>query len=256
MAITIHQRVHLHIWHWNTGPGWCRDLRGSDELVAFRAAGARVIRAHLVDDGPLDMAVVRMWRELGYKVWGMVWGADQWKDKPEAFAEWCASEKRRLVLEGMDFNLEDNVKDWDVMTNGQWSERFASKWRDLCPLLPCCLDTYWGPAGAGMNLGAYHARGFRMNVQTFWGPEGLYDDPVTTIVLKAAGAQPVIPKANVKPIVRVTSNNSGERAPFARIFDDAKIAGTKGVGLYYVDGADPKLTEQLVKVAIAGGVAY
>lgn len=259
MAITIHQRVALWLWHWNTGPGWVRDAQ-SAELRSLKDAGARVIRVHLQDDGVLPRDLVDAWKAAGWKVWGafrpshqplggVLWDATQ-------AAEWAASEKRRLGLHGLDANFEDEVRGGDLNSGGGWSEAFARRFRELCPTLPSALDTYYGSAAGGMNLGAYVSRAFRMNVQTYWGAEGIYDDPVPRIVEWCKNAQPSIPKANVKPLFRVTRNNSGEQLLQSVAIGDSVRAGTKGAILYYLDGGDIEYMRHFVLNLIAAGASY
>lgn len=258
-GITVHQRIALWLWHWKSGPGW---VRNPWEMNKLRADGARVLRVQLQDDGPVDLELVKMWKSIGFKVWGAIRPSGYplagpgatWDPLDAAF--FAKEEKRRLALHGMDFNFEDDVRRADLETNGKWSDDFANAFRQWCPRLPCALDTYWGAAGGGLNLGAYVTRGFRMNVQTYWGAEGLWDDPPTRIVQWCKGASPSIPKAIVKPILRVTANNAGERLYPKVAIADAKAAGTKGLALYYIDGAELEYLRAFIRDAIADGVAY
>jgi hypothetical protein len=259
VAITIHQRSHLWLWHWRDGPGWVRDPQ-SAELRSLREAGARVIRVHLQDDGPVPRELVDGYKAAGWKVWGAMrpshapLGGSVWEPFPAA--EWAAAEKRRLALDGLDMNFEDEVRRADNDSSGTWSEAFATRFRQLCPTLSCGLDTYYGSAGGGLNLGAYVTRAFRMNVQTYWGSEGIWDDPTTRIVEWCKGAQPSIPKANVKPVFRVTANNSGQSLDQDRAIADSVRAGTKGAIFYYLDGAELSYLREFIRKAIADGISY
>jgi hypothetical protein len=256
-GITIHQRVHLWLWHWRDGPGWVRNPQ-SDELRALRVAGARVLRVQLQDDGPVPRELVDGWKAAGWKVWGAMrpshapLGGTVWD--PTVAAAWAEREKYQLALHGLDFNFEREVRDADVASGGQWSRDFVERFRSLCPTLPCALDTYYGDFAGGINN--VYTPGIRFNVQTYWGSEGIWDDPPTNIVKWCSGAQPVIPKAVIKPVFRVTRNNSGERLDMNVALDDAKIAGTKGMVLYTLDGGDLDFQIEFVKRAIAEGVAY
>jgi hypothetical protein len=255
MAITRHQKVALYWWHWRTGP---QNLPWGE----FWRDGARTVKIQLQDDGPLDPEVVKDLRARGYKVDGMVWPQTEgttWG--PRETAEFFKAEKDRMVrhgtnLDGADFNFEDPVRWKDIDTSGAWSESFAKRFRELCPTLPAHLDTYYGSAAGGMNLGAYTSRNFRMAIQSFWGPDGLYEDPIWRMVAWCKNAQPSIPKAQVKPVIRVSPNNSGQLPPYAEVIQDAVNQGTKGIQFYYVDGADVDRLRDLIRTSISRGVAY
>ena len=266
MAPTIHQRVAGYLWHWDTGPGWVRSP--SAELKALRSDGMRVLKVQMQDDGPLPGPLVRMWRGLGFKVWGMVWpqgpplsGSSTWGARETA--EWFRAEKDRLVreganLDGADFNFEQPVMQKDLESNGAWSMAFSNRFRELCPTLPAALDTYYGSAAGGVNLGAYVVPGknFRLNVQTFWGPDGIYDDPAWRVVGWTSNAEPPIPKAQVKLITRVSPNNQGQLPDFAQVIDDMVRQGLKGLQLYYIDGGNVDQMRGIVRAAIQRGAAY
>jgi len=129
----------------------------------------------------------------------------------------------------MDFNFEDEVRraDLESADGFTWSEPMARAWRAQRPKMATALDTYYGAAAGGMNLGAYMpTRGFRMNVQTYWGSEGIYDDPVPRIVEWCKGAQPSIPKSIIKPVARVSKNNSGAVLDMDVFVADCVKAGT------------------------------
>jgi hypothetical protein len=258
MAITRHQRVYGYLWHWESGPSW---FRNPPELAPLRQAGMYGLRVQVQDDGQIPRALVDGWRSVGFKVDGMIGHVHEWEVNPEGLAAWMKAERNRLALSGWDCNFEDEVNGFDARSNGQWSVRFANELRRLHPTLPLYLDSYWGPMGDKINLGAYKARGFRFNVQTFWTEkddvDGLWNDPTTNIVRKGSGAQPVIPRAVLKPIFRVASNNAGQLPDWDVVFTDTKIAGTKGCSFYYLDGA-PSLDYvcDLTRRAISSGAAY
>jgi hypothetical protein len=262
---TVHQRAHLWLWHHRDGPGWCRNPE-SAEWKALWDAGARVIRVQLQDDWPVPRSLVDGWRDVGrvtgrpWKVWGAIrpshepLGGDIWT--PMQTADFAASEKRLLSLQGMDFNFEREVRDEDTASGGWWSGEFVSVFRRLWPNLPCALDTVFGDFAGGINNVYTPApAGMRMNVQTYWGPEGIYDDPVPNIVKWCAGASPSIPKSVIKPVFRVTRNNSGELLDPALAIADCVKAGTVGLVLYYVDGADVSYLCSFIRDAIAAGAA-
>lgn len=255
MAITIHQRVHGYLWNWQTGPGWCRD---GAEIAKLRSDGMRVLKVQLQDNGPIPVEQAKEWRDAGMKVWGMVGHVNNWERDPEGLAAWLKAERVRLALAGLDCNFEDEVNGFDLRSNGQWSVRFAKEARRLMSALPLHLDSYWGPMGGGINLGAYKASGFRFSVQTFWGqPPVIWADAPTNIVRKGLGAQPVIPKALIKPIFLLVPGKDGEMLDLDMAFADAKIAGTKGCGFYYIDGAASlDVVRDWTRRAIAAGVAY
>src|SRR3990167_8383228 len=96
---TIHQRVHLFLWNWDTGPGWCRNHEAA-EWQALWDAGARVIRVQLQDNGPVPRWLVEGWKARGWRVWGAVGHVDG-RD-PIGLASWLRSEKVRLGLQGLD----------------------------------------------------------------------------------------------------------------------------------------------------------
>lgn len=247
MAPTIHQRVHGYLWHWKDGPGWCRD---GAEIYKLRQAGMRVLKVHLSDDGPIPREQVVEWNAAGMKVWGMTWLTAN--SSPQALKD----ERNRLSLTGLDLNGEDPVLALDQQTGGLWSVGFATKLRHLCPTLPLHFDSYWGPMGGGINLGAWRMAGCRFSVQTFWGGEGIWDDPTTNIVHKGLGAQPILPKSILKPCIRVAKNNSGQLPDWDVVFTNTKVAGTKGVGLYYIDAMPLDEVCELTRRAIRSGVAY
>ncbi len=252
---TIHQRVAGFLWHWRDGPGW---VRNGAEIAKLRASGMRVLRVQLQDDGPIPRALCDEWRAAGMKVWGAVrpshapLGGTIW-DPIEA-ARWIRQERVRLALTGMDLNFEREVRDADNATGGQWSSTFWAEYRRLCPTLPTHLDTVYGDFAGGINN--VYTPGARFSVQTYWGPEGLWDDPPTNIVRWCAGAQPAIPKAIIKPIFRVSPNNAGQLPDWNVVFDDTVKAGTKGCCFYYIDGADFELLRRLTREAIVRGCAY
>lgn len=251
-GITIHQRVHLWLWHWRTG-GYDAPV-----LKLLREDGARVLRVQLQDDGPIPRERVDLWKSLGLRVWGAIrpsydpLGPGTWT--PRQTAEFARDEKRRLALDGMDFNFERDVMLADIETGGAWSAEFVSLFRSFCPTLPACLDTVFGDFAGGINN--VYTPGMRMNVQTYWGPEGTWDDPPTNIVKWCAGAQPVIAKANIKPVVRVSPNTAGELVSRATVIADCKAAGTKGIVFYYVDGAPLEHLRAFIRESIASGIAY
>lgn len=255
--ITIHQRVHLWLWNWRTGPGWCRSADAL-EWAQLRADGARAVRIQLQDNGSVWPGLVAGLKERGWKVWGamrpsyaplggMIW-------EPVAAAEWAASEKRRLKLDGLDFNFEREVRDADKASGGAWSRAFVGRFRALCPTLPCALDTVYGDFAGGIEN--VYTPGIRFNVQTYWGEEGIWDDPPTNILRWCAGAQPRIRKAIVKPVVRVAPNNAGELPDPKAVIFDCQRAGMRGVVFYYVDGAPLPYLRAFIRDAIARGVAY
>jgi hypothetical protein len=253
MALTIHQRVHGYLWHWKDGPGWVRD---GAQIARLRQAGMRVLKVQLQDDGEIPTDQAKEWRDAGMKVWGMVGHVDG-RD-PIELAQWLKGERSRLFLAGLDCNYESDVLRMDTETHGQWSAIHAAECRRLMPTLPLHLDSYWGPMGAGINLGAYKANGFRFSVQTAWGqPPVLWADPPTNIVKKGLGAQPVIPKAIIKPIFFIVPGEGGANLDMNMAYADAKAAGTLGCGLYYIDGAQ-SIDEVIdwTKRAIQAGVAY
>lgn len=258
---TIYQRIHLWLWHWKTG--------GVDPsyLATLYEAGARVICVQLQDDGSLPREKVREWKGLvegsplfgkHFSVWGVVRPSGEplyapgspWT--PETVATWAAAEKARLGLNGLRFNLEDEVELQDMTSGGLWSSDFVEDWRKLCPRCPSILDTYKG--AAGMNLDAYRAAGFRLAIQTY-DATGLWTDPVRDLV-RWTGERGW-PRSYVRPVFQVAPF-AGERLPSERAILSARAAGTKGISLYYVDGAFDVLSEYLVpfcKEAISAGIA-
>jgi hypothetical protein len=250
---TIHQRVHGYLWNWATGPGWARD---GSEIAKLSADGMRVLKVQLQDNGPIPVEQAQEWRGAGMKVWGMVGHVDG--REPLELAAWLKAERVRLSLTGLDFNFEEDVRAMDAATNGQWSVEFTREARRLMPTLPMHLDTYYGPAAAtpGINLGAYKAIGCRFSIQTFWGPEGLWDDPPTNMVKWCAGASPVIPRAIVKPILRTAPNNSGKLPDYDVAIADWKASGCRGGALYPIESYDFDKLRALIRKLIAAGVAY
>jgi hypothetical protein len=204
------------------------------------------------------------WRDAGPKVWGMCWPQGPplapkgvtWD--PFAAAEWIASERRRLSLTGMDLNFEGPVLQADIDTGGEWSQALCANLRLRCPTLPIHFDSYKGSAAAmpGIPLDAYSSIGCRFAIQTFWGAEGLWDDPPTQIVKWMAGASPPIHKRFVKPVIRVTPNNEGKLPIWEEVFANWFQSGCKGGGFYYIDGADFDLLRQLIRLSISRGCAY
>lgn len=254
-TITRHQRVFGYVWHWATGPGWWRDP-DPNTLAPLNAAGMYGLRVQLQDDGAFPRELADTWRAAGFRVDGMVGHVGAWSNNPEGLARWLRVERVRLALAGIDCNFEDEVLAFDQASGGRWSERFANELRRLCPTLPLYLDSYWGPMGGGINLGAYKARGFRFNVQTFWG-DGVWDDPPSNIVAKGAGADPVIPKAIIKPIFRVGRNNQGQYVAVEKAIADTQAAGTKGCCFYPIDAeGDWHTLNLLPRAAIRAGIAY
>lgn len=258
MAITIHQRVHLWLWHWRDGPGWVRS--NSDELRALRADGARVIRVQLQDDGDVPDTLVALYHSMGFKVWGAIRPSGAPLEAPgtvwypEQTALFGKSERVRLGLNGIDWNFEREVRDQDTATNGWWSSTFKTRARQLMPTLPMVLDTVYGDFAGGINN--VYTPDFRMNVQTYWGPEGTWDDPPTNIVKWCSTAQPPIAKANVKPVIRVSPNSAGELVGRDTVIQDCKAAGTKGIVFYYIDGAPLDHLRAFIRESIAAGIAY
>jgi len=247
--------VHLWLWHWRDGPGWVRSA--SDELRQLRADGAGVIRIQLQDDGEVPLWLVDLYKYFGYKVWGAIrpsgdpLGGSLWS--PWAAAGFGDSERRRLGLNGIDWNFEREVRLADAESGGAWSRQFKPAFRARQPRVACALDTVFGDFAGGIEN--VYTPGFRMNVQTYWGGEGIYDDPVPKIVEWCAGAQPKISKAVVKPVFRVTRNNNGELLDRSLAISDSKKAGTIGNVLYYIDGAEFDYLRAFVRESIAEGVA-
>jgi hypothetical protein len=257
--MTIHQGMQGYLWHWRTGPGWCRD---GAEIRKLKNAGMKTLKVQLQDDGDIPRDQVDEWRiDGGVQVWGMYWPQGQplnaggtWD--PSEAATWLRSERVRLALKGLDCNHEDPVRRLDLDTGGEWSDIFASRLRALCPSLPLHLDSYFGAAAGGINLGAYKVRGFRFCWQSFWGSEGIWDDPPTRMVQWGEGAQPRIPKSVIKPIFRVAKNNQGQLPDFERVvFPNWRLSGCLGGAYYYIDGADFDWLLWLYKEAIRRGLA-
>lgn len=255
---TIHQRPFGWLWHWDTGPGWVRD---GSEIAKLAQAGMKVLRVQCQDDGPIPVDQVREWRAAGVQVWlaiGHVDGRD-----PVELAQWMKNEQLRFLAEGTsingwDCNFEEDVRAMDAATNGQWSVKFCAEFRRLMPTMPAHLDTYYGSAAAspGINLSAYLAKGFRYTIQTYWGQEGLWNDPCTRIVGWTAGATPSIPKSIVKPLHRISPNTAGQLPNWQEVFKDWQWSGLKGGGWYYIDGGDFDLLGWLVKESIKLRVCY
>jgi len=234
-------------------------------MAKLRTDGMRVLRVQLQDDGPLDPENVKLWRALGFKVWGAVRPSNQplhngtWT--PHEAAEFFRDEKLRMIragtnLAGADWNFEREVRDADNATtpHGQWSAQFVPYFRSFCPTLPAHLDSVYGDFAGGINN--VYTPGIRFSVQTYWGAEGLWDDPPTNIVKWCAGAQPVIPKAVVKLLVRVVPNSAGQLPDWEAVFSDWKASGLLGGSWYYIDGADFDLVRWLTREAIRRGCAY
>jgi hypothetical protein len=121
------------------------------------------------------------------------------------------------------------------------------------------VDTYYGSAAAtpGINLAPYlFPNGFRLTLQSYWGVDGLWDDPCTRMVQWTSGASPAWPKAKVKPLHRVSPNSAGQLPDWEVVFSDQKASGLKGFGMYYIDGADFDLLRWLTREAIRRGCAY
>jgi hypothetical protein len=219
----------------------------------------RVIKVQLQDNGPIPVEQAKEWRDAGFQVWGAVGHVDGW-DASE-LARWLKSERVRLSLTGIDCNFEEDVRAMDAASGGLWSSQFASGARYLMPTLPMHLDTYYGSAAAspGIDLGAYKSNGFRLCLQSYWG-EGIWDDPPTRMVQWTSGASPPWPKAYVKPLHRVVAPGSGQYAgqlpDWEKVLINSMIAGTKGIGFYYIDGADFDLLRWLTREAIRRGCAY
>jgi hypothetical protein len=95
-----------------------------------------------------------------------------------------------------------------------------------------------------------------MAIQSFWGPDGLYEDPIWRMVAWCKNAQPSIPKAQVKPIVRVSPKDDGSLPDYQQVLSDCVKQGTKGIQLYYIDGADVDRLRDLIRTSISRGVAY
>jgi hypothetical protein len=113
--------------------------------------------------------------------------------------------------------------------------------------------------GAGINLGAYKNIGCRFSVQTFWGPpaSNVWDDPPTNIVKKGQGAQPVIPKAIIKPIVQTAPRDDGTLPDYDVVIADWKASGCKGGALYPIDSyPDFEGLRALIRKLVASGVTY
>lgn len=272
MAITRHQKVFYYVWHWNQGPGWWRhieylDVGGVKKPFATQLAPLTPdvfgLIVQVQDDGKIPRDLADGWRGVGLRVDGMVGHVHDWEQNPEGLAVWMKAERNRLALAGWDCNFEDEVNGFDERSKGQWSVRFANELRRLHPTLPLYLDSYWGPMGDKINLGAYKARGFRFRVQTFWTehpsgtPNGVWDDPPTSIVVKGAGAQPVIPKALIKPTYRVGKNNAGQFVDVQAAIADTKQADTKGCAFFPADAeGDFHTLVLMAKAALAGGIAY
>lgn len=254
MSITIHQRVHGWLWHWRTGPGWIRD----EQIRELRRAGMRALRVQLQDDGEIPRDLVDFWTGCGFKVWGAVRPSNAplhngtWT--PEETAAFIKRERVRLGLHGVDLNFEREVRDADASSGGNWSARFVPEFRRLCPTLPAALDTVYGDFAGGINN--VYTPGIRFNVQTYWGAEGIWDDPPTNIVKWIAGAQPVIPKANTKPLYRTVRNNAGEVVNRATAIADQHAAGLIGASLYYIDGTPLDELVAWTKALIDARCAY
>lgn len=262
---TIHQRVHGWLWHWDTGPGWCRD---GSEIAKLRQDGMRVLRVQCQDDGLIPVALIDEWISAGMQVWlavrpsGAPLGPTPvWS--PQQTAQFIRDELDRtrrgdgtLRYRGADLNFEKDVRDADNSTipKGRWSAEFKAEYRRLMPTLPTHLDTVFGDFAGGINN--VYTPGIRMSVQTYWGPEGIWDDPPTNIVKWCAGAMPKIPKEIIKPIFRVVANNSGQLPDWGVVFNDWRASGCKGGAWYYIDGADFDLLRWLTREAVRRGVAY
>jgi hypothetical protein len=254
--ITIHQRLHGYLINWKTGPGWATDR---SEIAKLRQDGMRVLKVQLQDSGPIPIDQAKEWRDAGMKVWGMVGHVNDWEDDPEGLAAWLKAERNRLSLTGMDYNFEDEVNGFDARSEGKWSVRFCTKARFLMPTLPMHLDSYWGPMGDKINLGAYKAIGCRFSVQTFNGPPAtnVWDDPPTNIVRKGAGAQPVIGKSIIKPLLQTAPRDDGTLPNYNVAIADWKASGCKGGGLYPIESyPDFDKLRVLIREMIAQGVAY
>lgn len=252
---TQFQRVHLFLWDYQAAADpW---------LVKLYQAGSRVLNVHLQDSGEVPRSKVDGWKNIikqgeGFKVWGIVrpsgpplhphgvvWSAQEVRDF--AFAE-----KRRLGLNGMRFNFEDDVEQLDFESEGRWSGEFTSGWRLDCPALPSILDTYFG--SRGMNLDAYRRKDFRLSIQTYneW---TLWADPPQAAVTWAAARGWL--KSRVKITLPVMKKDE-QRMPADQMVEACMAARTVGACLYYVDGAFDVLDEYLVPLTrdlIAKGAA-
>lgn len=216
------------------------------------------LRIQLQDNGQVPRWLVDMYRHLGFRVGGMIRpsfqpiGGPLWT--PPQTAEFIAEEKRRLTLELTDENFEREVRDADSRGEN-WSAEYVSLAKELNPGLQRALDTNFGDFAGGIE-NHYTPNGWRFNVQTFWGANGIWDDPPTNIVRWCAGAQPRIPRNIIKPIFRVAPNDQGERCDIDTALDDTVKAGTKGIVLYYLEGADVDYLTHFTREAIRRGVAY
>lgn len=174
--MTVHQRCAI----------WSSDYTAvSDEWLAeLYAAGAGVYSVQLQDAGSIPRGKVGGWKAMGYRVFGAIRpsGAPLHEPgrlwSPVETADWFASEKRRLALNGLQANFEDEVQQADLAGTG-WSETFTARFRALCPTLPAQLVTY--PV-EGLDHAPYIARGFRVSVETFsptnlweWSPAWIMD---------------------------------------------------------------------------------
>ena len=217
--------------------------------------GMKVLKVQLQDNGQIPREQADEWRAAGMKVWGAVGHVDG--RNPLELASWLRAERVRLALAGLDCNFEEDVRRLDADSGGQWSVQFATEARRLMPTLPLHLDTYYGSAAAspGINLGPYKAKGFRLTLQSYWG-DGVWDDPPTRMVQWTGNASPPWPRAYVKPLHRVVANSAGKMPDWQVVFADHVASGLKGVGWYYIDGADFDLLRWLTREAVRRGCAY
>ena len=251
---TVHQRVALFIIdHGSVSTEWLRELH---------TAGARVLKVHLQDHGPLPADKMREWSALGYKLWGAVRPSGQplhesghlWT--PEETVQFIRSEKRRLASEGttmhgIDCNFEQEIQQADVQGTG-WSRLFTERFRLAMPTLPAQLDTY--PV-EGLDHLAYRDKGFRVTCQTYspvnhwaWTPAWIMD------WLQRVGW----PKAQCKITLPVHEINGVRPWIPATVSMMKQAGGVKGCTLYPVESAMPPTAylAELVRLLIWVGVAF
>ena len=226
--ITIWQRAALQVNDYHSAP--------SEWFPQLYDKGYKVVHVHLQDGGRVDKEYVLRLKAIGFKVFGTIWPT---RDNPAQWAEFCHTEKLRLGLQGMNCNAEDEIEAVDQEQNNYWSKQYLTKFRELMPTLPLCLNTYNGCGGIALPLWEQH--GCRLLVQTFHNEE-LFCWNVPS-VKDWARLYGWVNSAKVKPIFAVYKRPDGTRNDAQACIDSSNNASkTKGFLAYYIEGSFDDLT--------------